>query len=64
MLSVVKTKNVIKTQIKRTHICKFRHDDGKDVSVEYVERLGYNVKDGIDCLVCFDGRYVDPKFVL
>ena len=65
LLLVVKTTNasneINKTQIKWTHICKFRHNDGEDVSVNYVERLEYNVEDGIDRLVCFDARYVDPN---
>ena len=33
----------------------------KQKSVTYVERLEHNVEDGIDCLVCFDARYLDPN---
>ena len=33
----------------------------KQEGVTYVERLEHNVEDGIDRLVCFDARYVDPN---
>ena len=34
----------------------------KQEGVTYVERLEHNVEDGIDRLVYFDARYLDPNF--